>query len=168
MRARWVAFPLLALLVAGALWAAWAWGAGVLGYEPPVRGVAPAGQTALGWPWHGAVHVHTVASGDASGTVGEIAAAARAVDLDFVVISDHIRAGRAEEPRRPRWVDGVLILFAEETNLDEGHMLAVGTQPHRYTMGPTARQAINDVRRLGGAAIVAHPAAVRNAWEESL
>lgn len=167
MRARWVAIPLVALLVTGALWGAWAWNAGVLGYVPPVRGVAPAGQTVLGWPWRGAVHVHTVASGDASGTVGEIAAAAKAVNLDFVVISDHIRAGRAEEPRRPRWVDGVLIIFAEETNLDEGHVLALGTQPHRYAMGPTARQAVSDVGRLGGTAFVAHPASVRNAWQSS-
>jgi len=165
VRTRRVAVPLLALAIAAALWAAWAWSAGVLGYTPPVRGVAPVGQTALGWPWRGAVHVHTVASGDASGTVGEIAAAAKAADLDFVVISDHIRAGRAEEPRRPRWVDGVLMIFDEETNVDEGHLLALGTQPHRYTMGPTARQAIADTRRLGGAAIIAHPVAVRNAWQ---
>jgi len=165
MRARWAAVPLLALLVVGGLWAAWAWSAGVLGYAPPVRGAALEGRAVLGWPWHGAVHVHTVASGDAVGTVGEIASAAKAVGLDFVVISDHIRAGRAEESRRPRWVDGVLIMFAEETNLDEGHMLAVGTQPHRYTLGPTARQAITDIHRLGGTAFVAHPVATRNAWQ---
>ncbi len=164
MRARWVAIPLLAVLVTVALWGGWVWGAGVLGYVPPVRGAAPAGEMSLGWPWRGAVHVHTVASGDATGTVGEIAAAAKAIGLDFVVLSDHIRAGRAEEPRRPRWVDGVLILFAEETSLDEGHLLSIGTQSHRYAMGPTARQAITDVRRLGGAAIVAHPEAIRNAW----
>jgi hypothetical protein len=165
VRARWVAIPLLSLLAAGALWTAWVWNAGVLGYAPPVRGVAPARQTALGWPWHGAVHVHTVASGDASGTVGEIAEEAKAVGLDFVVISDHIRSGRAEESRRPRWVDGVLIIFAEETNLDDGHLLAIGTQPHRYTMGPTARQAISDIRWLNGTAIVAHPVATRNSWQ---
>ncbi len=165
MRARKVALPLLALLVVAGFWTAWAWSIGVLGYTPPVRGVAPVGRTVLGWPWRGAVHVHTVASGDASGTVGEVAASAKAVGLDFVVISDHIRAGRAEESRRPRWVDGVLIIFAEETSLDEGHMLALGTQPHRFTIGPTARQAIGDVRRLGGTAFVAHPVAVRNAWQ---
>jgi len=164
MRRRWVAIPVLALLAAIALWGAWAWSTGVLGYTPPVRGVAPVGEMALGWPWRGAVHVHTVASGDASGTIGEIAASARATGLDFVVISDHIRAGRAEEPRRPRWVDDVLIIFAEETNLDEGHLLAIGTQSHRYAMGPTARQAIGDVRRLGGTAFIAHPVAIRNAW----
>ena len=165
MRARWVALPLLALLVAVALWGAWAWTAGVLGYVPPIRGAAPTGEMALGWPWRGAVHVHTVASCDASGTVGEIAAAAKAAGLDFVVLSDHIRAGRAEEPRRPRWVDGVLIVFAEETSLDEGHLLAIGTESHRYAMGPTVRQAIADVRRLGGAAIIAHPVSIRNSWK---
>ncbi len=167
MRSRWVALPLLALLAVVALWGAWAWNAGVLGYTPPVRGAAAAGEMALGWPWRGAVHVHTVASGDASGTVGEIAAAAKAVGLDFVVLSDHIRAGRAEEPRRPRWVDGVLVLFAEETSLDEGHLLAIGTRSHGYAMGPTARQAITDVRRLGGAAFIAHPMSIRNSWKGS-
>ena len=165
MRARWVAVPLLALLAVVALWGLWAWNTGVLGYTPPVRGVAAPGEMTLGWPWRGAVHVHTVASGDASGTVGEIAAAAKAVGLDFVVVSDHIRAGRAEEPRRPRWVDGVLILFAEETSLDEGHLLAVGTRSHGYAMGPTARQAITDVRRLGGSAFIAHPVSIRNSWQ---
>ena len=92
---------LIALLV---VWLVWAMSVGVLGYQPPERGRAPDGATPIGWPWRGAVHVHTVVSGDASGTVGEISAAAKQLGLDFVVITDHTRAGRAEEPRRPRWV----------------------------------------------------------------
>ena len=160
-RALWLALVPVAIV---AIWAVWAMLTGVLGYAPPVRGLAPDGATPLGWAWNGAVHVHTVVSGDATGTVGEISAAARELGLDFVVVTDHTRAGRAEEPRRPRWVDGVLVIYGEETSLDEGHMVALGTPNHRYTMGPTARKAVEDVRQLAGHPFAAHPDAIDTPW----
>ena len=166
-RARRLAAPVL-LLVLAAAWFAWSASRGVLGYTPPVRGVAPEGETDLGWPWHGAVHVHTVVSGDASGTVGEITAAAKRLGLDFVVISDHTRAGRSEEPRRPRWVDGVLVVFAEEASIDDGHLLVLGTPGHRYSIRPTTRQAVRDIRALGGHPIAAHPVGAASPWSAGL
>lgn len=151
-----------------AAWLLWAALVGVMGYEPPLRGSAPDGATPIGWAWRGAVHAHTVVSGDATGTVGEISAAAKELGLDFVVITDHTRAGRAEEPRRPRWVDGVLIVYGEESSLDEGHLLALGTANHRYTIGPTARQAVEDVRNLEGHPFAAHPDAIATPWRGRL
>jgi hypothetical protein len=165
---RWLAAAVLALGGLVGAWLIWAFAAGVLGYVPPVRGAAPDGEMALGWPWHGSVHLHTLSSGDASGTVGEITAAARRLGLDFVVLSDHTRAGRSEEPRRPRWIDDVLVIFAEEASLDEGHLLALNTAGHRYAIGPTARQAVRDVRELGGSSFVAHPTGAATPWRGSL
>ncbi len=158
-------FSVLAVVTAS--WIAWTMAVGVLGYAPPQRGAAN-GETPIGWLWRGAVHVHTVMSGDASGTVGEVAAAAKQAGLDFVVITDHSRAGRAEEPRRPRSIDGVLVIFGEEVSLDDGHLVAIGTANHRYTIGPSARQAIDDVRRLDGYSFAAHPDALATPWRGRL
>lgn len=168
MRARWVAAPVVVVALVFALWLAWAWSAGVLGYAPlwiePTSGNSG---SAAGWPWHGAVHVHTVASGDASGSLQEIAAAARTAGLDYVVVSDHAAAGVAGS-RRGEWVDGILIVHAEEISTYGGHLLALGARSHRYALGPGPGQAIRDIEALGGAAIVAHPAGGETAWTAPL
>jgi len=70
------------------------------------------------------IHVHTVAS-DGGGTVDQLLAAARAQDLDFVVLTDHNVRGA------PAWAyrDSVLLLVGEEVNTRFGHLLVLGEQP---------------------------------------
>lgn len=101
----------------------------------------------------GALHVHTVRS-DGGGTVDDVAAAASAAGLAFVVVTDH-GDGRVIDP--PAYRSGVLCLDGAEISTTQGHVLAIGSRPAEYPLGGEARDVIDDIHRLGGMAIVAHP-----------
>lgn len=101
------------------------------------------------------IHVHSVHS-DGTGTIPEIAAAARTVGADVVIVTDHddIRA-RGEAG----WHDGaVLVVAGHEVSPRHGsHLLALGTDvviPHG---GRTSRAVLDDVHRRGGIGFAAHP-----------
>ena len=103
----------------------------------------------------GAYHVHSSRS-DGSGTVEEIAAAAAGAELDFVILTDHGDATRLLDA--PRRVNGVLIIDAVEINTDAGHFVALGLQqPSSYPLAGDARDVLDDIHRLGGWAVAAHP-----------
>ncbi len=133
-----------------------------VGYRPAV--VAAPTASGPGHRWRGALHVHTSSSGDARGTVEEVAAAAATAGLDFVLISEHTRAGGAEARPRDGWYGDVLVVVGEEISTSAGHLLALGGATHRYALGPTPRQAIDDIHELGGGAVVAHPVGGELAW----
>ena len=155
MRSRIATAALLACGVCLALWFAWMVTAGVIGYRPPRLEATVA--SAAGYPWRGAVHVHTALSADATGTAEEIAAAAARIGLDFVVLCEHTGALGTPGRARRGWIGSVLMLIGEEISTLDGHLLALGVSAHPYALGPQARQAIDDVRALGGASWVAHP-----------
>lgn len=103
----------------------------------------------------GAYHIHTTRS-DGSGTIPEIAAAARRAGLAFIVLTDHGDATR--EPDPPAYVDGVLVIDAVEINTQDGHVVALGLETAApYPLAGLGRDVIDDIHRLGGSAIVAHP-----------
>lgn len=101
----------------------------------------------------GAYHVHSRRS-DGSGTVPEIAAAAAAADLDFVILTDH---GDATRIAPPAYHGGVLMIDGVEISTNGGHYAAVGIDAAPYPLGGDARGVVEDVRRLGGFGIAAHP-----------
>jgi hypothetical protein len=102
----------------------------------------------------GAYHVHSSHS-DGSGSVDEIAAAAAGAGLDFVILTDH---GDATSVEAPRYVNGVLVIDAVEINTDSGHVVAMNLQrPSAYPIAGEARDVIEDITRLGGWTIAAHP-----------
>ena len=101
----------------------------------------------------GAVHVHSQRS-DGGGTIEDIAEAARAVGLDFVVVTDH---GDGTVGTRARYYDGVLLVEGVEISTRGGHYIAVGHSPAAYPLGGDAKGVVEDVRRHGGVGIVAHP-----------
>lgn len=101
----------------------------------------------------GAVHVHTIRS-DGSGTLDDVAAAAAKAGLSFVVITDH-GDGRRMEP--PSYRSGVLVLDGSEVSVTQGHVLAIGAREAEYPLGGEAADAIEDIHRLGGIAVAAHP-----------
>ena len=103
----------------------------------------------------GALHVHSVGS-DGSGTVAEIAAAARRAGLDFVLLTDHGDGTR--QPTPPTYRSDVLCLDGVEISTDGGHYLALGLPRAAYPLGGDAAGVVEDVARLGGLGIVAHPA----------
>ncbi len=107
----------------------------------------------------GAFHVHSRWS-DGSGTVDEIAAAAAAAGLDFVLLTDH---GDATASRPPSYRHGVLVIQGVEIGTDGGHYVALGLPAAPYPLGGDARGVVEDVRRLGGFGVVAHPTSPRAA-----
>jgi hypothetical protein len=115
--------------------------------------------------WRGAYHVHSTLS-DGSGTPESIAAAAAAAGLDFVILTDHGDATRPFAP--PRVVDGVLMIDAVEISTDDGHYVALDLPQAPYPLAGEGRAVADDVRRLGGMGILAHPDSPRLAlaWHD--
>jgi hypothetical protein len=106
----------------------------------------------------GAVHVHTQRS-DGLGDKAAIAAAARRAGLQFVVLTDHGDGMRPSDP--PVYVDSVLCLDAAEISTDDGHYVAIGASASPYPLGGSAAAVVDDVQRLGGFGIAAHPTSMR-------
>ncbi len=102
----------------------------------------------------GASHVHTARS-DGTGSADEVAAAAARAGLKFLVFTDHGDGTR--EPDPPQYRSGVLCLDGVELGTTTGHYLAVGLPKAPYPLGGEPRDVVEDVRRLGGFGIVAHP-----------
>ena len=126
----------------------------VLSTLPPraARPSAAANRSALAV---GAWHVHSSRS-DGSGSVEEIAAAAAGAGLDFVILTDHGDGTRAPDP--PRYVHDVLVIDAVEINTDSGHVVAVNLEgPSTFPLAGDVRDVLDDIHRLGGWAVAAHP-----------
>jgi hypothetical protein len=137
----------LILLVAGVgIW--WAL------LPPPPRAIAIGGPA----PGRGVVHIHTPRS-DGTGTVDEGAAAAARAGLQFVILTDHGDAMR--DPDRPVYHSGVLCIDAVEISTNGGHLVAIGLPRSPYPLGGEARDVVEDVQRLGGMAIAAHPESMK-------
>ena len=114
--------------------------------------------------YRGAFHVHSVKS-DGGGTVAEIATAARSANLDFVILTDH---GDGTEFIAPQYIDDILILNGVEISTNGGHYIAIGMPQAPYPLGGDARGVVEDVRRLGGFGVIAHPYSPRETlrWQD--
>ncbi|MEE1929547.1 CehA/McbA family metallohydrolase [Streptomyces sp. TRM 70351] len=115
-----------------------------------------------GRAWYrGDAHLHTVHS-DGQRTPAEVAAAARAAGLDFIVSTEH-NTTSAHAAWDGLWGDDLLILCGEEVTTRNGHYLALGTDPGtfvdwRYRARDDAFPAFaRRVRRAGGLVVPAHP-----------
>lgn len=135
---------------------------------PPHTQATPAPHwVASGVPVRGAYHVHSVRS-DGTGSVDEISAAASRAGLQFVIFTDHGDATRP--PEAPAYRHGVLCIDGTEINTDEGHYVALGMPASPYPLAGAASAVAEDVGRLGGFGIAAHPASPRTslrwtAWD---
>ena len=158
---RFTRFSAAAVLAAGGI---------VIGVLPPPPrvielGTFPPGESiASVTTLRGTFHVHSRHS-DGSGTVDEIAAAAAAAGLDFVILTDH---GDATIHRPPSYRQGVLVIQGVEISTDAGHYVALGLPAAPYPLGGDARGVVEDVRRLQGFGVIAHPASPRTtlAWSD--
>jgi hypothetical protein len=102
----------------------------------------------------GVLHIHTTRS-DGQGTPEQVAAAAARVGLRFIVFTDHGDATRIPDP--PTYRSGVLCLDAVEISTSGGHYVALGMPAAPYPLGGEPRDVVEDVGRLGGFGIAAHP-----------
>jgi hypothetical protein len=104
---------------------------------------------------YGAYHIHTRRS-DGTGTVDDVARAAARAGLQFVILTDHGDATRPPDP--PAFLHGVLCIDAVEIGTDDGHLVALGLRgPAPYPLAGEGRDVLEDVHRLGGIGILAHP-----------
>ncbi len=102
----------------------------------------------------GVLHIHTNRSDGRSGPA-EIAAAASRVGLKFIVLTDHGDATRTPDP--PVYYSGVLCLDGVEISTESGHLVALDMPAAPQAIWGAAVHVAEEVHRLGGFAIVAHP-----------
>lgn len=102
----------------------------------------------------GVIHVHTNRS-DGRSSPEEVARAAARAGLTFIVFTDHGDATRS--PDRPVYRHGVLCIDGVEISTTGGHYVALGLPQAPYPLGGEARDVVEDVRRLGGFGVAAHP-----------
>jgi hypothetical protein len=116
----------------------------------------------------GAIHIHTNRS-DGRSPPDVVAAAAARAGLKFIVLTDHGDGTRMPDP--PAYRSGVLCLDGVEVSTSEGHLLAMGLPRTPYALGGEARGVVEDVTRLGGISVAAHPDSPKEelrwrAWSE--
>jgi PHP domain-containing protein len=113
----------------------------------------------------GILHVHTNRS-DGLGTPEQVAAAAARAGLKFVVFTDHGDATRTPDP--PAYRSGVLCLDGVEISTSDGHYAVFDMPAAPYPLAGESRDVVDDVRRLGGFGIVAHPDSPKSelAWTD--
>lgn len=110
--------------------------------------------------WHeytGNIHMHTRSS-DGSGTHAELAQAAQAAGLDFLIVTDHNVLVRSAEGR----YGSVLMLIGEEVhdpdrNPEGDHLLCLGIQEEVAGWRKDPQALIHAVVGQGGLAFLAHP-----------
>ena len=129
-------------------------GLGLFALVPPAAQPLPAPPPGIAAPVRGAVHIHTRRS-DGSGTVDRVAAAAARAGLQFIIVTDHGDGTRKPDP--PSLRSNVLVIDAVEISTWGGHVLALGLPKAPYPLGGEARAVIEDIARLGGFSIIAHP-----------
>jgi hypothetical protein len=137
------------VLVAAALVAAVAVSVGVTLPPRPLPLAPPTDGTISG-----IIHVHTTRS-DGMSSPDEIAAIAAKVGLKFLVFTDHGDATRKPDP--PQYRSGVLCLDGVEISTNGGHYVAIDMPASPFPLAGEARDVVEDVRRLGGFGIAAHP-----------
>ena len=106
----------------------------------------------------GAYHVHSDIS-DGTGSLDEIGRAAAVAGLQFVIVTDHGDGTRQPEP--PQYRGGALVIEGVEINTGDGHLVALGMSPSPYPLAGPSRAVLEDVHRLGGMGIAAHPGSPR-------
>ena len=113
----------------------------------------------------GAIHIHTIRS-DGTGTIDDVTVAAARAGLKFVIITDHGDATR--EPDRPDYRTGVLYIDAVEISTRGGHVMALGLPKAPYPLAGEPRDVLDDINRLDGFAIAAHPGSPKSElqWTE--
>lgn len=113
----------------------------------------------------GVYHIHTTQS-DGSGTIDHVAAAAAAAGRAFAILTDHGDATRVREA--PSYRSGVLCLDDVEISTRHGHYVALDMPTAPYPLAGEGRDVAEDVARLGGFGVAAHPTSAKPAlaWSD--
>jgi len=131
----------------------------------PVRLAAQADPDTTRRTIAGAYHIHSNRS-DGAADKDAIAAAAERAGLKFIILTDHGDGTRTPDP--PAYLHGVLCVDAVEISTNGGHYVALDMPAAPYPLGGEPDAVVEDVKRLGGFGIVAHPDSPRPqlAWND--
>jgi len=113
------------------------------------------GRWALWSEIEGVYHAHSRFS-DGRATVSEIAALASRANLDFLILTDHGSPNRKSLASQG-WRSGVLVLAGSELSSSRGHLVGLGFEPEQDALPRNAEEAVMELNRRGGMAIIAHP-----------
>jgi hypothetical protein len=104
----------------------------------------------------GAFHVHSTMS-DGLLSLDEIARAAKAARVSFILLSDH-GAPNPEAATLARTIDGVRFIGGSEVGIPDGHLIVSDVRDvPRYHMPPYPPDAVRDAHDWGGIAVVTYP-----------
>ena len=104
------------------------------------------------------LHVHTDASPDGRSSLADQAAAAKAAGLDAIAVTDHNLCTPV-----PPELEGVLLIPGCEVSTTDGHIVGLFLDAPLDLEGlcsgglPTGAAAVEEIRRRGGLAVLAHP-----------
>lgn len=104
------------------------------------------------------LHVHTAASLDGLSSLEELTAAAKEAGLDAVAITDHNLCTPV-----PQRLNGVLLIPGCEVSTRQGHVTGLfleeplDLESLRKNGLPQGGDAVEEIRRRGGIAVLAHP-----------
>ena len=103
--------------------------------------------------YSGNIHIHTTHS-DGTGSIPEVAEAANAAGLDYIIITDHLcRTGAHEEGSYGR----THVIVGVEFNQAANHYLALGTYLPVNDYAGDPQKTIDEVNQQGGFGFLAHP-----------
>ncbi|MFQ5633179.1 MAG: PHP domain-containing protein, partial [bacterium] len=113
----------------------------------------------------GAIHIHTQHS-DGSGYLPEIAEAAKANNLDFLLITDHNTLALKDSAANSA---NPVVIIGTELSVGAGHLLAYGLQslPEKFSEAKMGGldTILDSIRAHNGFAIVAHPIHPKIPWK---
>ena len=113
------------------------------------------------------LHVHTAASLDGLSSLEELTAAAKAAGLDAIAVTDHNLCTPV-----PQQLNGVLLIPGCEVSTRQGHITALFLEEPldltalRKDGLPQGGDAVGEIHRRGGIAVLAHPCQSPNAAPE--
>ncbi len=99
-------------------------------------------------------HVHTEASPDGRSSLEAITRSAAAKGINAIAVTDHNAI-----TEHPEFMNGVLLVRACEFSTKAGHItgLFLYSDPVLAPVLPEAETVVNEIRRCGGVAVIAHP-----------
>ena len=105
------------------------------------------------------LHLHSIHSGEAFGTIEEIVLRAKSVGLDGFALTDHNSIAGNKEARRIAKKHGLIFIPACEIKSREGDIIALGIKKE-IPEGLSAEETIARIHTQGALAVAAHPFAI--------
>lgn len=119
--------------------------------------------------YKGVIHVHSFLGGHSTGTFAELIAAAKANQLDFVIMTEHPQANFDTSAMTLSGMhDGVRFINGNEVTTANGDRLLLipGTQNAATAGTRNTQEIIDEQKRNGGLSFVAYPSESQN-WQST-